>query len=84
MKIISAHTSEKGPVVKNSIPLSDNKNNDKTLSDAMFINNPEKSEDRIAKYTTHFGGSSQTRIQWSTALLAIINNPNKNEAIPSY
>ena len=67
--------------IENSISLSDDTNtNNERLSDAMFINNSEESEDSTYKYTT-FGRSSQTESQLSTARLAIMDAPNNNEIV---
>ena len=79
MTSILEHTSEKGPVLKNIIPLFDD--NNESLSDALIINNSEESENSKDECTTHFGGSSQTEAQLSTDRLAITNAPNNDEVI---
>ena len=81
MTNILEHTSEKGPVLKNTIILFDDKNNNERLSDAMIINNSEESVDSKDECTMHFGGSSKTESELSTARLAITNIPNNNEII---
>ena len=45
------------------------------------MNNGDESDANIDGYTTHFGGSSQTETQLSTARLAIDNAPTINEVI---
>ena len=58
MEIILSHTSTKGPVVKDSIPLKDNKNQQEISTEVNFINNEVDSEDIMDVCTTNFGGSS--------------------------
>ena len=83
MKSILLHTNEKGPVLKNSIPLHDQEVPDHDVCDIEdeFMNNPDDSNDNMCDCTTEFGGSSQTETQLSTARLAIDNAPNNNEVI---
>ena len=78
---ILEHTNEIFPALNNDIPLFDDENNDESLSDALIINNSEKLEDSKDECTTHFGESSQTNGQLSTAQLAITNAPNNNKVI---
>ena len=44
MTSILEHTNENGPVLKHSIPLFDDENNNESLSHALIINNSEESE----------------------------------------
>ena len=81
MTRILKYNNKKGPVLKNTIPLFDDENNNESISHAMITNNSEESKDRKEKYTTHFGGSLQTESQLSTARLVITNAPNNNEVI---
>jgi len=78
---ILEHTNTHGPVLKDSIQLCDQTSNDESNTDCIFINNGDESDDNIDGCTAHFGGSSQTETQLSTARLAIDNAAPMNEVI---
>lgn len=53
MESILLHTNTNGPVLKNIFSFTENKH-DKSLNDAMFINNPDESDASMGDYTTCF------------------------------
>ena len=67
MQSILLHTNKKGPVLKDSIPLYDQKDHDESNIESEFMNNPENSDDNMCECTTDFGGLSHTETQLSTA-----------------
>jgi len=82
MHSILLYTNTKGPLVKNSIQLQDDNNEDmidNEANDDDFITHEDDSDDSMNVLTTNFGGSSQTETQLSTARVAISNAPNTNE-----
>ena len=81
MKAILEHTDKHGPVLKDSIPLHSTTLEDESDNDSMFINNDNESNVIIDHCPVHFGGSSQTQTQLSTARLAIDNAPTMNMVI---
>ena len=78
MTSIFKHTYEKCPVLRNSIILFDDENKNKSVREALIINNLEESEVSKDECKAHFDGPSQTESQLSTVRLAITNDYNNN------
>lgn len=81
MVVILEHTDKHGPVVKDIIPLSIIMSENECDNDSMSINNENESNDIMDHCPVHFGGSSQTQTQLSTARLAIDNASTMNKVI---